>query len=191
MADLKTLRNLINGQQFEATFSSKTLNSLKDIEYLPREDREYNVHFVFSSKFETTTIKVAFQEFPTFNWSEEKAIKWKEATEKEVNDWIKIIKFLKNGELEKDSVEEKGKRTIKKYEVRIDREYLVEIYANSEQEAEEYVQTYLGNLVDESTPKDQEEKNFKISDMELLWSEVLDCQESEKKREIKRNRYIR
>jgi hypothetical protein len=75
---------------------------------------------------------------------------------------------------------------MKKYEVRIDREYLVEIYAKNAEEAEEYVQTYLGNLVDESTPKDQEEKNFKISDMELLWSEVLDCQEAEIKEKARK-----
>lgn len=68
---------------------------------------------------------------------------------------------------------------MKKYEVRIDREYLVDIYAKSAEEAEEYVQTYLGNLIDESTSKDQEEKGFKILDMELLWNEVLDCQEAE------------
>lgn len=75
---------------------------------------------------------------------------------------------------------------MKKYEVRIDREYLVEIYAKSSEEAEEYVQTYLGNLIDESTSKDQEEKGFKILDMELLWNEVLDCQEAEIKEKARK-----
>lgn len=75
---------------------------------------------------------------------------------------------------------------MKKYEVRIDREYLVDIYAKSAEEAEEYVQTYLGNLIDESTSKDQEEKGFKILDIELLWNEVLDCQEAEIKEKARK-----
>jgi len=92
MADLKTLRDLIDGHSFEVTLTSKVLNKL-----LKRtsEPIDYDITFTFDKRYNVTNIFKYYSVGGMFSWDEKKEILWDRADHNEIEDWCTIIKYVK------------------------------------------------------------------------------------------------
>lgn len=63
------------------------------------------------------------------------------------------------------------------YKVSLHRDYKVSIDANSEEEAKQFAEFFIAGEKDFSTPKDREQHNFKIKEIEIVTNDAFEVEE--------------
>lgn len=63
---------------------------------------------------------------------------------------------------------------MKTFEVFLVRSYIVTISCEDEDQARTYVEYFLGDSPDLSSPKDQEERKFKIEEIKMTFNEAYE-----------------
>lgn len=66
------------------------------------------------------------------------------------------------------------------YKVSLHRDYIVNIDANSEEEAKQLAEFFIAGEKDASTPKDRAQHNFKISEIEMVANDAFEFEKLEK-----------
>jgi hypothetical protein len=95
MANLQTVRDLINGLWFEVTLTSKAYKKIfKNIREQPAT-LDYDITFTFDKTKNTTNILKHYFKEGEFDWYEKKEIFWDSADENEIEEWCTILEHVK------------------------------------------------------------------------------------------------
>jgi hypothetical protein len=65
---------------------------------------------------------------------------------------------------------------MKSYKVSLHRDYIVSIDANSEEEAKRLAEFFVAGEKDASTPKEREQHNFKINEIEMVTNDAFEVE---------------
>jgi hypothetical protein len=69
------------------------------------------------------------------------------------------------------STKNKNKRK-KAYKVLLNRSYIVDVLAESRDEAMQYAEFYIGNPTDISTENERQKRNFKVRNIEMSYNDA-------------------
>lgn len=62
------------------------------------------------------------------------------------------------------------------YKVSLHRDYIVNIDANSEEEAKQLAEFFIAGEKDASTPKEQEQYSFRINEIEMMANDAFEVE---------------
>lgn len=66
---------------------------------------------------------------------------------------------------------------MKSYKVSLHRDYIVNIDANSEEEAMRLAEFFIAGEKDTSTPNERKQYNFRINEIEMVTNDAFECGE--------------
>ena len=66
---------------------------------------------------------------------------------------------------------------MKNYKVSLTRVYQVNIEAENEEKAKRLAEFFIGDPKDESIPKERDNQNFSIGEIEMMYNEAMEAEE--------------